>query len=65
MSGSYIHMKRMQKIEKLLMGKVATSRKSKTNNKSTMKNKTHFSLCVFHCDDDASLILKSLNNHEA
>jgi len=51
---------RKQKIEKLLMRKVATSRKSTNHNRQS--NKTRFSLLVFDYDfEDALLILISLN----
>jgi len=57
-------MQRKQKIEKLMMRKVATSRKSKNHNRQ-LKHKTHFSLLVFDCDFEGALsILISLNEHE-
>jgi len=46
------------------MRRVATSRK-KQDSLSTMKNKTHFSFWVFHCDlQDALAIFISLDKHE-
>jgi len=56
----YAYAKR-QRIEKLMMSMVATAEKAQES-LSTIKNKTHFSLLVFHCDfEDALLILISLN----
>jgi len=47
--------KKRKKIGKVMMRKVATSRK-KQESLSTIKNKTHFSLWVFDCDLHDALV---------